>query len=239
DYGNIVSLWFGSRLAVVISSPSAFQECFTKHDIALANRLPSLSGKYIFYGNTTVGSCSHGEHWRNLRRITSLDVLSTQRVHSFSGIRSDETKRLIQRLARNSRVEFAHVEMTSMFHDLTYNNIMRMISGKRFYGEESDIKDVKEAKEFRETVAKMLELMGLSNKADYLPFLRWFDFQSVEKRLKNISNRYDAILNKIIHENRSKKQRENSMIDHLLKLQETQPEYYTDQIIKGLALVSP
>ncbi|KAL2340131.1 hypothetical protein Fmac_008071 [Flemingia macrophylla] len=236
QYGNVISLWFGSRLAVVISSPSAFQECFTKHDIALANRLPSLSGKYIFYNNTTVGSCSHSEHWRNLRRITSLDVLSTQRVHSFSGIRSDETKRLIQRLAKKSQVGFSRVEMTSMFHDLTYNNIMRMISGKRFYGEESDMKDVKEAKEFRETVAEMLELMGLSNKADYLPFLRWFDFQNVEKRLKSISNRYDAILNAIIHENRTKKQRENSMIDHLLKLQETQPEYYTDQIIKGLAL---
>ena len=237
EYGDVISLWFGSRLAVVVSSPSAFQECFTKHDIALANRLPSLSGKYIFYNNTTVGSCSHSEHWRNLRRITALDVLSTQRVHSFAGIRSDETKRLINKLARNSGEEFAHVEMTTMFADLTYNNIMRMISGKRFYGEESEMKDVKEAKEFRETVAEMLQLMGLSNKGDYLPFLRWIDFENVEKRLKNISKRYDAILSKIIEENRSKKERENSMIDHLLKLQETQPEYYTDQIIKGMALV--
>ncbi|KAK7412972.1 hypothetical protein VNO78_04769 [Psophocarpus tetragonolobus] len=59
EYGNIMSLWLGSRLAVVISSPSAYQECFTKHDITLANRLPFLFGKYIFYNNTTVGSCSH------------------------------------------------------------------------------------------------------------------------------------------------------------------------------------
>ncbi|KAG5132865.1 hypothetical protein JHK82_024053 [Glycine max] len=237
EYGNIVSLWFGSRLAVVISSPTAYQECFTKHDVALANRLPSLSGKYIFYNNTTVGSCSHGQHWRNLRRITALDVLSTQRVHSFSGIRSDETKRLVQRLlAKNSKEGFARVEISSMFNDLTYNNIMRMISGKRFYGEESELKNVEKAREFRETVTEMLELMGVANKGDHLPFLRWFDFQNVEKRLKSISKRYDTILNEIIDENRSKKDRENSMIDHLLKLQETQPEYYTDQIIKGLAL---
>ncbi|KAG4946377.1 hypothetical protein AAZX31_15G148500 [Glycine max] len=239
QYGNVVSLWFGSRLAVVISSPTAYQECFTKHDVALANRLPSLSGKYIFYNNTTVGSCSHGEHWRNLRRITALDVLSTQRVHSFSGIRSDETKRLMQRLvlAKNSNEEeFARVEISSMFNDLTYNNIMRMISGKRFYGEESEMKNVEEAREFRETVTEMLELMGLANKGDHLPFLRWFDFQNVEKRLKSISKRYDSILNKILHENRASNDRQNSMIDHLLKLQETQPQYYTDQIIKGLAL---
>lgn len=124
-----------------------------------------------------------------------------------------------------------------MFSDLTYNNIMRMISGKRFYGEETDMQNVEEAREFRDCVSEMLKLMGLSNKGDYLPFLRWFDFQNLEKRLKNISDRYDTILNKILDENRNSKDRENSMIDHLLKLQETQPEYYTDQIIKGLALV--
>ncbi|KAK7303835.1 hypothetical protein RJT34_14752 [Clitoria ternatea] len=235
-YGNIYSLWFGSRLAVIISSQPAFQECFTKHDIALANRQRSLSGKYIFYNNTTVGSSSHSEHWRNLRRITALDVLSTQRVHSFSGIRSDETKRLIRMLARNSREEYKEVELTSMFHDLTYNNMMRMISGKRYYGDEIGIKDVKEAKEFRETVAEMLQLLGVSNKADYLPFLRWFDFQNLEKRLRNISKRFDAVVSGLIQENRRKKETENSMIDHLLKLQQTQPDYYTDQIIKGMAL---
>jgi len=124
-----------------------------------------------------------------------------------------------------------------MLHNMMYNNLMRMISGKRYYGEEIDAKDAKEAKEFRETVEEMVKLTGVSNKADYLPFLRWFDFQNLEKRLQNINNRFDAILNALIHENRSKMQPENTLIDHLLKLQESQPEYYTDQIIKGLILV--
>ena len=73
--------------------------------------------------------------------------------------------------------------------------------------------------------------------ADYLPFLRWFDFHNLEKRLKSINKRFDTFLDKLIHEQRSKKERENTMIDHLLHLQESQPEYYTDQIIKGLVLV--
>ncbi|KAJ1378083.1 Cytochrome P450 [Sesbania bispinosa] len=148
----------------------------------------------------------------------------------------DETNRLIHQLAKDSIMDFAPVELTSMFHDMTYNNMMRMISGKRYYGDESDMKDVHEAKEFRDTVAGLLQLAGVSNKADYLPFLRWFDFQNVEKRLKNISKRFDTFLNALIHENRTRKNRENTMIDHLLNLQESQPEYYTDQIIKGLTL---
>ncbi|CAL0334927.1 unnamed protein product [Lupinus luteus] len=176
-HGDVFSLWFGSRLAVVISSPTAFQECFTKHDVILANRPKNLSGKHIFYNYTTVGSCSYGEHWRNLRRIVATDVLSSQRILSFSGIRKDETHRLVQKLAKDSSSEFAPVELTSTFRDMTYNNMMRMIAGKRYYGEDSELKDVDEAKEFRETVTELLKLAGVSNKADYLPFLKWFDFE--------------------------------------------------------------
>ncbi|XP_047153309.1 isoflavone 2'-hydroxylase-like [Vigna umbellata] len=235
-HGHVFSLWFGSRLAVIVSSPSAFQECFTKNDVALANRPRSLSGKHIFYNYTTVGSCSYGELWRNLRRIIALDVLSTQRIHSFAGIRKDEIERLLRTLAKASRMEYAQVELGFMFHDMTYNNMMRMISGKRYYGNEIQSKDLEEAKEFRETVEEMLQLAGVSNKADYLPLLRWFDFQNLEKKLKSINKRFDTFLDALIQEQRNKKERENTMMDHLLYLQESQPEYYTDQIIKGLVL---
>ncbi|KAL2340126.1 hypothetical protein Fmac_008066 [Flemingia macrophylla] len=235
-HGSIFSLWFGSRLAVVVSSHSLFQECFTNNDVVLANRPRSLSAKNIFYNCTTVGSCSYGEHWRNLRRITSTDVLSSQRINSFAEIRKDETERMIRSLAKASSVEYAHVELSSLFHDMTYNNMMRMLSGKRYYGEESEMKDVHEAREFRETVEELLQLAGVSNKADYLPFLRWFDFQNLENKCKSISKRFDSFLDALLREQRTKELRENTMIDHLLTLQESQPEYYTDQIIKGLVL---
>ncbi|KAE9594268.1 hypothetical protein Lal_00001440 [Lupinus albus] len=235
-HGDIFSLWFGSRLVVVISSYSTFQECFTKNDVALANHPRNLVGKYLSYDYTTVGSASYGEHWRNLRRIISTDVLSSQRILSFSVIRKDETNRLLRRLAKDSSLDFAKVELTSMFHNMTYNNMMRMISGKRYYGDDSEMIDVEEAKEFRESIAQLLQLLGVANKADYLPFLRWFDFENLDKRCKNTQKRFDTFLNGLIQEQRSKKQREDSMIDHLLSLQESQPQYYTDEMIKGLIL---
>lgn len=143
---------------------------------------------------------------------------------------------MVRALATASRVEYARVEMSSMFHDMTYNSMMRMVAGKRYYGEEIQAKDLEEAKEFRETVEGLLQLAGVSNKADYLPFLRWFDFQNLEKRLKSIHKRFDTFLDALIHEQRNKKERENTMIHHLLTLQESQPQYYSDQIIKGLVL---
>ena len=51
----------------------------------------------------------------------------------------------------------------------------------------------------------------------------------------------DVIFQGLIKEHRSPDQglvNKNSMIDHLLSRQKSEPEYYTDEIIKGLALVS-
>lgn len=236
-YGDVISLWFGSRLVVVVSSPSLVQECFTKNDVVLANRPRFLSGKYIFYNYTTLGSSPYGEHWRNLRRITVTDVLSNHRINSSSEIRRDETRRLVKRLADDSSKGFMEVELRSRFFDMTFNNIMRMISGKRYYGDDCDVTDMEEAKEFRAMVSDLLKLSGANNKNDFLPILRLIDYENLEKRLKKISSKTDTFLRGLIQEHRNKNQHTNTMIDHLLSLQESQPEYYTDQIIKGLALV--
>ncbi|KAK7319219.1 hypothetical protein RJT34_03937 [Clitoria ternatea] len=238
-YGRVFSLWFGSRLVVVVSSSSEFQQCFTKNDVVLANRPRFLSGKYIFYNYTTLGGSSYGEHWRNLRRITALDVLSNHRINSFSGIRRDETQRLITKLAEESSKDYAEVELTSKLFDMTFNNIMRMISGKRYYGEDCDMEDVREASQFREMVSELLQLSGANNRTDFMPLFALLDFENLKKRLINIRDKTDAFLRALIEEHRKKKQVKqstNTMIDHLLSLQESQPDYYTDQIIKGLAL---
>ncbi|WJX46862.1 hypothetical protein P8452_33610 [Trifolium repens] len=235
-YGNVISLWFGSRLVVVVSSLSEFQQCFTKNDVVLANRPKFLSGKYIFYNYTTLGSTAYGEHWRNLRRITSLDVLSNHRINNFAGIRKDETQRLITKLAEDSSTDFAEVELTFRFFDMTFNNIMRMISGRRYYGEDCDMSDLQEASQFRDMVSQLLQLSGANNKTDFMPLLKFLDFENLEKRVKHIGEKCDEFLRGLLEEQRNKKERTNTMIDHLLNMQESQPEYYTDQIIKGLAL---
>ncbi|XP_061339983.1 cytochrome P450 81E8-like isoform X2 [Gastrolobium bilobum] len=236
-HGQVFSLWFGSRFVVVVSSPSVVQECFTQNDTILANRPPFLTGKHIGYNFTAVTVAPYGDHWRNLRRIISLEVLSTHRINSFLGIRMDEIMKIVQKLARDSTRDFAKVELKSLFSEMTFNIIMRMISGKRYYGEDCDVTDVEEARKFRELMKELISFGGTSNPAEFVGVLRLFDFDNLEKRLKSISSRNDAFLQGLLDEHRSGKQSANTMIDHLLSLQQSQPEYYTDQIIKGIILV--
>ncbi|CAL5372848.1 unnamed protein product [Camellia sinensis] len=234
NLGSVFSLSFGSRLVVVVSSPSAVEECFTKNDVVLANRPPLIGGKYIGYNYTSVVHSPYGDHWRNLRRLMSLEIFSTTRLNAFLSVRKDEIKLLLRNLYRNSSADFAKVELKSKFSELSFNIIMRMIAGKRYYGE--DLENHEEAKQFRDLVSETFEHGGASNPNDFLPVLRWIDYGNFEKNLGRIHKRMDVLLQGLIDEHRSDKSR-NSMIDHLLSLQESQPEYYTDAIIKGLILV--
>jgi len=125
--------------------------------------------------------------------------------------------------------------MKSMFSNLTFNNIIRMLAGKCYYGDGAE--DDPEAKRVRELIAEGMGCFGAGNTADYLPILTWIT--GSEKRIKKIASRLDEFLQGLVDERREgKEKRQNTMVDHLLCLQETQPEYYTDNIIKGIMLVS-
>jgi cytochrome P450 len=55
--------------------------------------------------------------------------------------------------------------------------------------------------------------------------------------MTQLGKRMDAFWKGLIDEHRVDKDR-NTMVSHLLALQESEPEYYTDEIIKGIILVS-
>ncbi|CAK9315612.1 unnamed protein product [Citrullus colocynthis] len=149
-YGPIFTFRFGSRLALIVSSLQIAQECFTKNDLIFANRPRMLSGKYLGYDCTTMATASYGDHWRNLRRLAAMEIFSSTRLNTSLGIRKDEILRLLVKLHSES---FTKVELRSMFSELSFNIVMRIVAGKRYYGEE--VSDEAEAREFRELMEEV------------------------------------------------------------------------------------
>ncbi|XP_010415197.1 PREDICTED: cytochrome P450 81D11 [Camelina sativa] len=231
----IFSLRLGNKLVFVVSSLPIVEECFTKNDVVLANRPKSMASKHISYNYSSMVSAPYSEQWRNLRRIGAVEIFSNHRLNSFTSIRRDEIRRLIARLSRsqNSSLEFGKVEMNSMLSNLSFNNIIRMVAGKCYYGDGAE--DDLEAKRVRQLIGEAMTCFGAGHAADHLPVLRWFtDF---ERRVKKIAGRLDEFFQGLVDEKRAaKEKKENTMIDHLLSLQESQPEYYTDHTIKGTML---
>lgn len=226
-----------------MSSPDAAEECFTKNDIIFANRPRLLAGKHLGYGYTTLVWASYGDHWRNLRRIASLELLSSNRLQMFYNIRLEEVRSLVRWLFRQSKDgEFLTVDMKSMFFKLILNVMMRMIAGKRYYGE--SLTELDEERRFKDIVTETFELSGATNIGDFLPVMKWIGLNKMGKRLEDLQRKRDGLMQELIEEHRRSKgnsasaKKDKTMIDVLLGLQENEPQYYTDDIIRGMMQVS-
>ncbi|KAK6148049.1 hypothetical protein DH2020_018961 [Rehmannia glutinosa] len=111
---------------------------------------------------------------------------------------------------------------------------LSMVDGKRYFEEDEDND---EAKEFQELVEEVLTYGAISNLADFFPVFRWIDYKGIEKNLARLGGKMDTFLQHLIDQQRQNKGKTNTMIDHMLSLQESKPKYYTDVTIKGIISV--
>ncbi|CAN7050848.1 unnamed protein product [Brassica rapa subsp. trilocularis] len=240
NLGPVFSLKLGSCRAVVVTSASAAEEFLShENDVVFANRPISTLGKYVAYNNSIVSVSPYGDHWRNLRRICTVEIFSAARLKESFEIRRDEVRSLVQTIHKATTSgggdNSVRVELRPLLSGFTLNVLMRTVAGKRYYGE-----DNAEAKEVRELISETFELAGCTYAGDFLPILKLFDYNGYVKRVKKLGSKLDKFLQELVDEhrrNRGKTEFKNTMITHLLTLQESQPEYYTDQIIKGLVMV--
>ncbi|KAM7518875.1 hypothetical protein LguiB_017837 [Lonicera macranthoides] len=235
NYGPIVALKFGSRPVVVVSSPSAIEECFTTNDIVFANRPRLLMGKHLNYNNTTIATASYGPLWRELRRVSVIEFFSTVKLNTYLGIRQEEIKILLKNLFQGLSKGFRRVKMMSRLSELSFNIVMRMVAGKRYFG--TEVEDYQEAKEFRGLVREIFDISGASNLGDFLSFFRLIDFQNMEKSMVALHKKYDLFLQRLVDERRSKRGgKTKTLVDTMLSLQESESQNFTDDIIKGMIL---
>lgn len=81
---------------------------------------------------------------------------------------------------------------------------------------------------------------------DYLPFLRWLTYFGVEKKMLKVHRKRDAFLQTLLDGYRNPNDQSTSIpnseinqtiLDVMLKLQESKLEFYTDDVIKGIIQV--
>ncbi|KAK9073157.1 hypothetical protein SSX86_007481 [Deinandra increscens subsp. villosa] len=236
NYGPVMLLRLGVRQVVVVTSPSAVEECFTKtNDVMLANRPLLPSAQHFSYNYTTMGAAPYGDLWRALRRVAATELLSATRLDASAHLREHEVNLMCRRILKDSSHK---VDFKSWSRDL-WNNITTMaIMGKRYHGDEIHIWDLKQALKFREMMEELFKLIHTPSFGDFLPILRWVGFGNVEKKMIGLMKRVDEFLDDVILERRRVGSCNSEiMVDKLLALQEEEPELYTNQIIKGFILI--
>lgn len=242
QYGPILSLKFGSRSILVVSSPSAVEECFTKNDIIFANRPQAMAGDRLTYNCTAPVWAPYGHLWRNLRRVSTIEILSHISLQKSSIIREEEVYSLLRQVFKVSNIEPQKVDFKYLCTLLVSNIMMRMVAGKPCVGEEFACTDVgkKLLKEFKEVYFASLTV----NICDFFPILRWVGYKGLEKNMIRMHRKRDQALGRLIEEisrlnndNIIDVEKKRTLIETLFSLRKSEPEFFSDEVIKSLTLM--
>jgi hypothetical protein len=165
-YGPIMSLQFGQVPAVIISSSKAAESFFKTHDIVFSSRPKTQATELIANGSKGVGFSEYGPHWRNVRKLCTVNLLSASKVEMFGPSRKQELDVLVKSLEKAALVGEV-VNLSEVVWNLIEDIVYKMILGGTKH-EQFDVKKL--AKEG-------IALIGAFNLADCVPWLGAFDLQ--------------------------------------------------------------
>jgi len=95
----LIYLKLGEVPVVVASSPDAAREIMKTHDVNFATRPWSPTVKVLMADGEGLVFARYGPEWRQLRKISILELLSARRVQSFRGVQEEEVGRLVAAIA--------------------------------------------------------------------------------------------------------------------------------------------
>ncbi|XP_038714851.1 cytochrome P450 CYP82D47-like [Tripterygium wilfordii] len=246
-YGPIFTINLGVDRALVVSNSDVAKECLTTHDKVLANRPKSLATEHLGYNQAMFGFSPYGPYWRQMRKITTSEILSSHRLEMLKHVRESEIKSSIKDLYQlwtqaQSALNQVLVDLKKWSGDITANVMFRVIVGKRSVSEEGQ-EDVR----WKQVLRDFIGLLGKFVVADALPFLRWLDLGGDEAAMKKTAKELDGYVEEWLEEHKKKRLSsgnqivEEDFMDVMLSILDgSQPEeltvYSADTVNKAISL---
>jgi hypothetical protein len=159
DDAPLIYLRLGEVPVVVASSPDAAREIMKTHDVNFATRPWTATRKVFVVDGEGLVFARYGALWRQLRKISILELLSARRVQSFRGVREEEVRRLVTGAAAAAAAGEAAVNVSERIAVLITDTAVRSMIGDRF--------DKRE--EFLENLADGVKINSGFNLGDLFP----------------------------------------------------------------------
>ncbi|PIA43346.1 hypothetical protein AQUCO_01900015v1, partial [Aquilegia coerulea] len=127
-HGPLMFLQLGEVSSITASTPRVAKEILKVNDLIFADRATQFSGKITTYGGIGLILSPYGGHWRQLRKICILELLSAKKVQSFLSIRDEEVANLVETI---SSTVGSPVNLTQKIFSLTNEITCRAAFGEK------------------------------------------------------------------------------------------------------------
>ncbi|XWS51318.1 hypothetical protein CRYUN_Cryun12cG0166700 [Craigia yunnanensis] len=195
-YGSLLLLQLGHNPTLVVSSAEMAREIVKNHDIVFSNRPKTTAANMLLYGCTDVGFAPYGEYWRQVRKVSVLELFSHRRVHSFQFVRDEEVEVLINKI-RCASVKGESINLTDLLMAVSNNIVSRCVLSRKSEEEDGSSK-------FGHLSRRVMVLFTSFCVGDMFPYLRLLDvLTGFIPSLKAVSGEIDIFLDQIIEEHRA------------------------------------
>ena len=248
-YGPIFTLRLGAHKTLVVSNWEMAKECFTVNDRAFATRPKSMAFEVLGYNYSMIGFSPYGSYWRHVRKIATLELLSSHRLDTLHHVMDAEVKAAMKESYNLwLKKKDGGSEMMRWFGDITLNIMFRTVVGKRLASDGGDGGVNADNERLRKALRELFDLSGSFAVSDSLPYLRWLDLGGVEKKMKRTAKELEGFVQIWLEEHKRNRgcdlgegKHNQDLMDVLLGLAEKGEDFDghdPDTTIKATCLVS-
>ncbi|KAK8488962.1 hypothetical protein V6N11_019496 [Hibiscus sabdariffa] len=135
-HGSLLLLQLGHNPTLVVSSAEVAEKVMKSHDIVFSNRAKTTATNIMLYGCTDIGFAPYGEYWRQVKKLSVVELFSHKRVESFQFVRDEEVELVVNKI-RKASINGQPINLTKMVFSVSNNIVSRCALGRKFE-EDSD-----------------------------------------------------------------------------------------------------
>ncbi|KAG6428739.1 hypothetical protein SASPL_112996 [Salvia splendens] len=239
QYGPIYKLRLGSKLAVVITSPSLLKQVVRDQDHIFSHRDATAAALAYSRGARDVVFSPPDSSWRAMRKVLVRETQSTAGLDASRDLRRDHIRKAVRSVYDNVGRPFA-------FGKLVFQTEVSLLMSLMWGGVDQETERL--GTEFRAINSEISHLLGKPNVSDLFPVLSRLDLQGVERQMGKVVDSLDKILEEFIsqHEKLSGSMLKNEgrkdflqiVLDHKENKDSDLPTLSRDQIKSLLAVAT-
>ncbi|KAI3863731.1 hypothetical protein MKW98_031323 [Papaver atlanticum] len=159
------------------------------HDLVFADRPDFFAGKITGYDSSGISLSRYGEYYKQVRRISAMEMLSAKKVLSFRSVREEEVSNMIQIISSKSG---SPINLSELITSLSNDIVSRAAFGNKCKNKEMLVSALQET-------ASLADLTF----EDLFPSLKLLHFiGGTKEKVTRIHKKIDTILEEMLEEHR-------------------------------------